>query len=97
MLIRTFSRRAKPSSFDGFGHFGTQTGGWPLERFRPARGVDVDDLLQLAELCRLYNKNLTVHEDETISAIFIPRDQEQEIRRIAARLAGNTGGGRRDP
>lgn len=88
--VRYGARRRAPSRWEsGFGAFGDPGGLWPLSRFRPASGVDVDDLLRLADVSVLYNRNLRSSLDGPTNAVFIPRDHERELRAIAARLASN--------
>lgn len=88
--VRYARRTRTPSRWvAGFGMFGADEGPWPLARFRPASGVDVVDLLRLAELSRVHHRNLFGSVDGPNSARFIPRGHERELRDIAARLAGN--------
>jgi hypothetical protein len=86
--VRSIPGTLAPALFVRFDEFGAPGGPWPLERFRAAHGVDVRDLVRLAELSRKYNFNMHGYAspDPSPRAVLIPRDDEQEIREIASRL-----------
>lgn len=81
--LRPLVRWRKPTKWDSLDVFG-QPGLWPLDRFRAASGVDVNDLMRLAELSRKYNRNLPVHAPG--DAVTIPFEVKGEIRAIVGRL-----------
>jgi hypothetical protein len=90
--VRVTPGRLAPEVFEKLNDFGAPAGPWPLDRFRPAHGINVPDLERLAELSRLYDSNMhgQTSPGGDLRAVLIPRSDEQEIRHIAGRLAGNT-------
>lgn len=88
---RPVRRRRSPARYvKNFALFGHSTGPWPLARFQVASGVDLADLVRLGELARVYHSNMiNLDVDEIALVRFIPRECEEELRQVAAKIARN--------
>lgn len=89
--VRRFTQSREPYKFvTGLHQLGDPDGPWPLDRFQPAPGILIGTLLRLAELSQMYNLNvrfaIAAEDGKLARAVFIPREHEQEIRDIAARI-----------
>lgn len=91
--VRPFTWRREPAQWvTGFDQFGDPAGRWPLARFQPYPGVDLTQLLALAHLSWRYDRNMQSSPHRRSAVLFIPREDEDSIREIAACLAGNARG-----
>jgi len=93
LRVRPFTRHRKPTRYVyGFGDYSLRAGGWPIDRFRPAPGVILYDVVNLCGISDAYNRNLSARDPSDVK--LIPHGIVREIRDITSRLTaaatGNT-------